>query len=170
MPDNTINENYIYDTRFKDYFYGSDDHYQHPGWYFDKVINSLDNLEGLKNQVYTNRFVLVYKYHAIFMRTNDNNSYYFVKPWDNNFNYVYDYKKLNGHTVNAARDSIVNNLPEKYKEAVTKISGFQFISYTNKIAQTLLRDGSLPYIDEENPQLYNTTSNLQYMASYYFGL
>ena len=76
MSDNTINENYIYDTRFKDYFYGSDDHYQHPGWYFDKVINSLDDLEGLKNQVYTNRFVLVYEYHAIFMRTNDNNSYY----------------------------------------------------------------------------------------------
>jgi hypothetical protein len=84
------------------YFYGTEDHYYHPGWYFDEIVDDITNLTGVLLNVRPGRFVLVRNANAVFMRTSDNENYYFVKSSNYNSEQQYfynDYKNISGKKV-----------------------------------------------------------------------
>lgn len=175
MPDNEqllLNRNY---------FYGTEDHYYHPGWYFDVIVDKVEKetndpseITDLSNaeDVRPGRFVLVRNANAVFMRTSDNEDYYFVLSSNyGSEQYFYnDFRNISGKKVSevASTDLIGYN-----SNVLKQTTGFRFIAYTNRMAQILLQNnGSLvvPYSTNGEPVLYSTTNNLGYMASYYFGL
>lgn len=164
MPDNTVNSDN--NMNLHNYFYGTADHYYHPGWYFDLIVSTVNDLsEQAARAIRPGRFVLVQDSEAVFMRTGDNESYWFVPPIRNNNNEYYyynDYEHVSG-------TSTSEETPDPDLGAI-ETTGFRFIAYTNKMAQIIMENnGSLaiPYSDGR-PVLYSATDNLGYMASYYF--
>lgn len=163
MPDLT-------EYKLQNYFYGTHDHYDHPGWYFDEVVDTLEDLNTNKiRAIRPGRFVLVKDLQAIFLRDGHDAEYYFVNPVmiderHNKYYYVDKYN-ISGKVV----DSV--DISEYDPNAISITSGFRFIAYTNKLAQILLKNGSLAVqMEDSGPMLYTTITNLGYMASYYFGI
>lgn len=171
------------------FFYGTEDHYQHPGWYFDLIVdnnNDITETAGVSEndptttdfpentkQVRPGRFILVKKYNAVFMRVGANESYYFVKPTyidENNTKYYYkDIQNYSGKKYNPNNDEELQYVKDTYGKAITIIKGFRFVAYTNSMSQIVLGENlSIALPTSEDPNLYNVTSNLQYLASYYF--
>lgn len=148
------------------YFYGTEDHYYHPGWYFDLIVNTVNDLSEQAQAIRPGRFVLVSDSEAVFMRTGDNESYWFVPPIrnDNDEYYYYnDYEHVSGKSV----DEVT---PEG---EYVQTTGYRFIAYTNKMAQVIMENnGSLaiPYDSDGKPVLYSAnTDQMGNLASYYFG-
>ena len=149
------------------YFYGTEDHYYHPGWYFDLTVGTIENLSNPPAlAIRPGRFVLVSNSEAVFMRTGDNESYWFVPPIrndNNNYYYYNDYEHVSGKEINEIT-------PDPDLGAI-ETTGFRFIAYTNKMAQIIMENnGSLaiPYSDGK-PILYAAnTDQMGNLASYYF--
>lgn len=136
----------------KNYFYGQATHYNHPGWYFDIVIDNLQDLTS-QMQIRPGRFVLVKNYGAIFMRTGSNNI--FIKPFiddgeGTNRRYFYqDQYNLSGEEVDFTQtdlefdsekfetwfqDKFPNMTPRQKRDLLRQLyitTGYKFISYTN---------------------------------------
>ncbi len=136
----------------KNYFYGQATHYNHPGWYFDIVIDNLEDLTS-QMQIRPGRFVLVKNYGAIFMRSGSNNI--FIKPFiddgeDTNRRYFYqDQYNLSGEEVDFTQADLESDsekfetwfqhnlpyMPPRQKEEFLRqlyiTTGYKFISYTN---------------------------------------
>lgn len=136
----------------KNYFYGQATHYNHPGWYFDIVINNLEDLTS-QMQIRPGRFVLVKNYGAIFMRTGSNNI--FIKPFIDDTNIKYgryfyqDQYNLSGEEVDFTQadlesdskefetwfqDKFPNMTPSQKRDLLKQLyitTGYKFISYTN---------------------------------------
>lgn len=126
-------------------FYGTYDHYQRIGWYFDKIVDDLEDLEDCKD-IMTGRFVLVKTEDAIFMRTSDNYTE----------NYPYQRYEIQG-----------NELIPVGNVNVYETEGFRFIGYATRKAMLLLDDA---YIDVDNIAAYKiaNTNNVRSLSAYYF--
>ena len=137
----------------KNYFYGQATHYNHPGWYFDIVIDNIDDLTS-QMQIRPGRFVLVRNYGAIFMRTGSNNI--FIMPFrdddgdDPNRRYFYqDQYNLSGEEVDFTQADLEsesekfeawfqrkfpNMSPAQKSDLIRQMyitTGYKFISYTH---------------------------------------
>lgn len=136
----------------KNYFYGQATHYNHPGWYFDIVVDDLEDLT-YQMSICPGRFVLVRNSGAIFMRTGTNNI--FVTPYLNYEEetmkryYYQDKYNLSGEEVTFTQTDINNDteifeawlqekcpnitIEEKYEliDQLQVTIGYKFISYTN---------------------------------------
>lgn len=66
--------NAIEDNYYANSFFGTYDHYQRIGWYFDKIVENISDLTDCL-QVMTGRFVLVTSEDAVFIRTNEETEY-----------------------------------------------------------------------------------------------
>lgn len=165
--------------QFVNYFYGQANHYNHPGWYFDVIVDNLSAEEGsltesnLNNEtsVRPGRFVLVKNYGAIFMRSGNNNM--FIKPYKNltesGYQYYYQDKyNLSGKEVNFTLQEedrvnqwidenclgITAEEKEELKLQMYITNGYKFISYTNPNIQ-IWRGGTA--------QLWTDFSNTDYL-------
>lgn len=136
----------------KNYFYGQATHYNHPGWYFDVIVNNLENLTS-QMQIRPGRFVLVKNYGAIFMRSGSNNIFItpFIDEGENpNRRYFYqDQYNLSGEEVNFTQTDIEsdseefeawfqskfpNMTPEQKRDLIKQLYvtiGYKFISYSH---------------------------------------
>lgn len=135
----------------KNYFYGQATHYNHPGWYFDVIV---DNFEDLNSQmsIRPGRFVLVRNDGAIFMRTGNNGIFvlpYLVLEQEDSKRYFYQDKyHLSGEEVTFEQSDIDNDTDvfevwlqkkcpdltiDEKSELIDQLQvsvGYRFISYT----------------------------------------
>lgn len=130
-------------------FYGTYDHYQRIGWYFDKIVDDIADLdlEDTK-RVLTGRFVLVKNEDAIFMRTSNEESDTFTK---------YEIVKEND-----------KYYIEQVSSTTYTVEGFRFIGYASRRAMLLFGDEG--YIDVNAMQAYKIAGkpNVRRLSAYYF--
>ena len=122
--DNTRNVatfNQIGDGYYANSFYGTYDHFQRIGWYFDKIVENVTDLNTEEcQQVLTGRFVLVLNEDAIFMR-----------------DYNYDDQDYNYYPI-GTRYTWDNEGKMVFPQgAGIPITGFRFIGYATRLAKLL---------------------------------
>lgn len=163
------------------YFYGTENHYYHPGWYFDKIVDKKEEIQNKENgldKIRPGRYVLCQEDNAIFVRTGDTDSdnYYFVSPKiynDRNYYYYNDFEHISGRKVGTVKQSILDNYNQAGIDVIVT-SGYRFISYTNNMASILLENNAVLTIPTSNakPVLFSVApaDQLGNLASYYFGI
>ena len=155
--DNTRNVatfNQIGDGYYANSFYGTYDHFQRIGWYFDKIVPYIGNLNDCLD-VLTGRFVLVQNEDAIFMRdyNYDNQNFEFYP-----YSTTYEWNEENGEFIYNSGDAV-------------PITGFRFIGYATRLAKLLIdENGNTTAIDVNGnlPYKIAKTKNVQQMSAYYF--
>ena len=136
-------------------FYGTYDHFQRIGWYFDKIVYDLDDLDNCVN-VMTGRFVLVMNENAVFLRTGNSGD--------------------NTYTQNAIVSIDPTTHEVSYNSGntnpITITKGFKFIGYITPHAKLLLdQDGSFIDINTSNFMIPYKIANDEYVkriSAYYF--
>lgn len=133
-------------TKLYDSFYGTYNHYQRIGWFFDKIVADLEDLEDCLN-ILTGRFVLVENEDAIFMRAPG----------------VHEYTRfVTGQKAIDVEDS----------DNPIEIEGFKFVAYATQKAKLLL-DSNGDYISLTNdnqdvPYKIAKDSYIKAIGRYYF--
>lgn len=153
--DNTRNTviNEVGDGYYANSFYGTYDHFQRIGWFFDKVVSEIADLDECLD-VLTGRFVLVEDKDAIFMRD------YAYDEEGNYFNY-YD-----GGYIYQNGQFIPNPNGETYN-----IKGFKFIGFATRRSKLLLSENGEYYgidVNDDTPYKIAKTKNVQQLSAYYF--
>lgn len=130
-------------------FYGTYDHYQRYGWYFDKIVQSIEQLRNSTN-VLTGRFVYVTQDDAIFLRAQG----------------IYPYKR---YAAEIHDDGTITYSPNVQTE---NINGFRFIGYLTQHAKLLLgAEGQFFDINNTNYTFPYKIANDEYVrriSAYYF--
>ena len=149
MAQTTKITDFIDSDGYANTFYGTYDHYQRIGWYFDLVVDSLDDLtseQALK--VLTGRFVLVKDEDAIFMRTSNGSLDYYER-------FVIEKKESADYY-------------KPYSTETIEIDGFRFVAYASRRALLLI--GEKGYIDLDKMMAYKVanTKCVRRMSAYYF--
>ena len=137
-------------------FFGTYNHFQRLGWYFDKIVETTDNLKDQDTlRVMTGRFVYVEREDAIFLRTEGTYSYIRYKP--------IEYYNENDELVRVE----YSNVPDPINTV-----GFRFIGYLTQHARLLLdKDGMFFDIDKSNFTFPYKIANDEYVkriSAYYF--
>lgn len=146
-----IGLNEVGDGYYANSFYGTYDHYQRIGWFFDKVVSTIDDLDDCLD-VLTGRFVLVEENDAIFMRD-------YAYDVEGNYFQYYDggYKYEDGQFVPVG--------------AAIPIKGFKFIGFATRRSKLLFNeDGQYGIIEtaDDIPYKIAKTKNIQQLSAYYF--
>lgn len=130
-------------------FYGTYDHYQRIGWYFDLVVDNLNDLEKSEAQrIMAGRFVLVKNEDAIFMRTGDDAKYKYTP-------YELEGDESGKYYVPKATEPV--NTP-----------GFRFIGYASRKALLILGENGYIDIDEMKAYKIANTETVRTISAYYF--
>lgn len=133
-------------------FFGTYNHFQRLGWYFDKIVQRIEELTNSECQrVMTGRFVYVEQEDAIFLRSKGTYTYVRYKAiLDSNGNITH-----------------YNNISE---EITT--TGFKFIGYLTQHARLLLdKNGQFFDFDERNftfPYKIADDDYVKRISAYYF--
>ena len=157
--DNTRNVPLVYneigDGYYANSFYGTYDHFQRIGWYFDKVVTTIEDLDNCRD-ILTGRFVFVLGEDAIFMRDNA----YDEDP----FTY-----ELRGDLHYNQQTGTFDFIDE---EGTIEIYGFRFIGYATRRAKLLIDEqGNYLNIDLNEfaiPYKIASTKSIQQLSAYYF--
>ena len=151
--DNTRNTviNEVGDGYYANSFYGTYDHFQRIGWFFDKVVSTIVDLDQCLD-VLTGRFVLVEDKDAIFMRD------YAYDVEGHEFIYYDDgYRYEDGQFV-----PVGQGIP---------IKGFKFIGFATRRSKLLLNENGEYFgieVNDEIPYKIAKTKNIQQLSAYYF--
>lgn len=133
-----------------DSFYGTYNHYQRQGWYFDKIVETIEELSNCLS-VLTGRFVYVEQEDAIFIRTYG----------------TYEYERYK-----AEIDSLSGRVIYSNEAEVIETNGFKFIGYLTQHARLLLdAQGMFFDFDERNftfPYKIANDENVKRISAYYF--
>lgn len=162
--DNTrnVNLNEIGDGYYANSFYGTYDHYQRIGWFFDKIVDTIvsnpeSNKTGLDNclDVLTGRFVLAKDDDAIFMR-----------------DYAYDVEGNYFQYYENCRYSFINgNFVPQEESIPIPVKGFRFIGFATRRSKLILNENGDYFdieVNNETPYKIAKTKNIQQLSAYYF--
>ena len=136
--------NEVGDGYYANSFYGTYDHYQRIGWFFDKVVSTIDDLDDCLD-ILTGRFVLVEENDAIFMRD-------YAYDIEGNYFQYYDsgYEYEDGQFIPIG-------------EAIP-IKGFKFIGFATRRSKLLFNENGqygIIEITDDIPYKIAKTKNIQ---------
>lgn len=130
-------------------FYGTYDHYQRIGWYFDLIVDSLEDLNSIQAQaIMAGRFVLVKDEDAIFMRSGNNGTYKYTP-------YEIIEKENELYYSPGATQTVTTN-------------GFRFIGYASRKALLLLNKDSYVKVDAMDAYKIADTDTVRTISAFYF--
>lgn len=138
-------------------FYGTYTQYQRIGWFFDKIVNNLEELTNPDTKkVLTGRFVLVLNEDMIFQRVGDN---YEIEN-DSPLSSMRQYEQISEKAYRPGSQTLANKL-----EGVT---GFKFIGFASRRAIFILNEHG--YIDADLIDRYKIadTDIIRTIGAFYF--
>lgn len=133
-------------------FFGTYNHFQRLGWYFDKVVQTVEDLKKPEcSRVMTGRFVYVEQEDAIFIRTEGTHSYKRYK---------------------AELDSTTGRMTYSNTAETITTEGFKFIGYLTQHARLLLDSNGMFFDFDEStfsfPYKIANDENVKRVSAYYF--